>query len=399
MDLDRLKAKLRKFFNFFVAPPKTWRRPNIADILVYDACNSEVLLPCLTGYRIEILHLRGETINVLCLWRAAFTAEFWRGNPIQSYVDAFIRLVQPRLVLTYIDNDPGFYSISKRFATIKTIFVQNGTRGEVGDVFGYLQPSESYHVDYMLVHGRAIGAHYSKFISGNAIAIGSFKNNAVASSSAAADKTILFFSQFSYRPSGDAPFLFEPDGRPVRWDDFHRADMMVLSFLDSWCASNNWQLIVVGRDFKKEGPERDFFASQLRDCRWEYIPRSNVYGSYRLIDAAELVVFIDSTLGYESLARGKRTAAFSCRGWPSNEHAFRFGWPSEMPDSGPFWTNRMDEAEFCRILDYLLVASDHEWERDRQLFSTDLMAYDPGNSLFRSITSELLGRPAPPKAG
>ena len=317
-------------------------------------------------------------------------AEFWRGNPIQAYVDVFIRIVEPRLILTYIDNDPGFYTISSRFENVTTMFVQNGTRGEVGDVFGYLKPSDRYHVDYMLVHGAAIGLHFNKFVSGNVVPVGSVKNNAIANTGQMAKKTILFFSQFSYRPVGDAPFLFENDGKPISWSDFYEADIQVVSFLDRWCDENGWQLIICGRDFKSHGTEKDFFATYLKSCEWEYIPRSDVYGPYQLIDSAELAVFIDSTLGYEAIARGKRTAALSCRGWPANRYPFRFGWPASMPDSGPFWTNEIDVEEFRRILQYLLTVSGAVWESDRERYTAALMAYDPGNSRLCSITQELL---------
>jgi surface carbohydrate biosynthesis protein len=391
MNLDRLKAKLKKFYDFFLVPPKTWGRPNKADILIYDACNAEALQPYLAAYQLETLHLRGESISGHCLIKAMLVAEFWRGNPIQAYVDAFIRIVAPRLILTYIDNDPGFYTISNRFENITTMLVQNGTRGEVGDVFGYLKPSDRYHVDYMLVHGAAIGQHYNKFVSGNVVPIGSVKNNAVMNTGQIAGKKILFFSQFSCQPVGDAPFLFEKDGRPISWVNFYQADMKVVSFLDQWCYENDWQLIVCGRSFRSQGPEKVFYASYLRSCKWEYIPRSDIYGSYRLMDSADLAVFIDSTLGYEALARGKRTAALSCRGWPANRHPFKFGWPASRPDSGPFWTNEIDTEEFRRILRYLLTVSDAVWESDRAQYTADLMAYDSGNSRLRLIMQELLG--------
>ena len=38
----------------------------------------------------------------------------------------------------------------------------------------------------------------------------------------------------------------------------------------------------------------------------------DIYGCYNLFDAAYVVVFIDSTLGFEALGRGNKTASFSC---------------------------------------------------------------------------------------
>jgi surface carbohydrate biosynthesis protein len=390
MNFDRLKAKLKKFYELFVAPPKIWGRPNNADILIYDACNAEVLRPYLAAYRLEILHLRGESINGLCLFRAMLAAEFWRSDPIQAYVDAFIRIVKPKLILTYIDNDPGFYTISNRFENVTTMFVQNGTRGEVGDVFSYLKPSDRYHVDYMLVHGMAIGQHYKRFVSGHILPIGSAKNNIVGKYGKPAPRTMLFISQYSPKPVGDTPFLFESDGKPIYWNDFYYTDISVVTFLGKWCRENEWKLIVCGRDFRPIGPEKEFFSHLLRLCNWEYIPRSDVFASYRLIDSSELVVSIDSTLGYEALARGKRTAVLSCRGWPKNRHPFRFGWPEKMPHSGLFWTNDFNLKEFRRILDYLRMVTDFEWEHDRKRAMEHLMVYDFENTQFSSTVREIL---------
>ena len=158
-------------------PPKEWKLPNKADLLIYDAEGTEALIPFVKNYKYEIMSVRGESINIPCLIRALVNPAFWMGDSLKAYMDAYISIVTPKVILTFIDNDFRFYEISNRFPDIKTIFIQNGRRAELRDIFGQISSNINYHVDYMLVFGEAVGKEYLKFITGRAIPIGSLKNN------------------------------------------------------------------------------------------------------------------------------------------------------------------------------------------------------------------------------
>ena len=105
------------------------------------------------------------------------------------------------------------------------------------------------------------------------------------------------------------------------------------------------------------------------------------------------MVFIDSTLGYESICRGKKTAALSCRGASLLSVSANFGWPTELPNNGPFWTNDQDETQFQRVMDYLNTVSDQEWEQTCQKYTNKLMDFDPGNTRFVALLDQLLPIP------
>ena len=141
---------------------------------------------------------------------------------------------------------------------------------------------------------------------------------------------------------------------------------------------------------EKTGPEIDFFEAILSGCSWEYIPKIGLNSSYKLVDAAEIVVGIDSTLVYESIGRGKKTASFFCRGINLNNESRTFGWPADLPKNGPFWTNDQDETQFQRIMDYLNTVSDEDWEHTRQKYVSELMEFDPGNTRFIELLDQLL---------
>jgi len=391
MRFNQIISKLQNFNTFIIRPPKCWKRPKKSDVLIYDVSGSELLMQYLSLYSMEFLHIRFESVNVLCLIRAVFSISFWRGQPIQAYTDAYIRFVSPKVIITFIDNDPVFYTISSRFGFAKTVFVQNGTRSEIGDVFGHLEKNPKYHVDYMLVHGEAIGKQYQKFISGITIPTGSLKNNHIKILSDQCIGTVLFISQFRDKPENNAPFMMRSDGVPIDWSWFYAAEVKVLDFLGRWCLKNNKLLKVCARKKGMGGAENQFFSECLKNYNWEYIPQSESYNSYQLIDKSELVVFLDSTLGYESLARGKKTACFACRATYLNIDDTKFGWPAMLPDNGPFWTNDSDENEFQRVMDYLNAVSPKEWEQTRHRYAFSLMELNPGNTKFISLFKDLLG--------
>ena len=67
----------------------------------------------------------------------------------------------------------------------------------------------------------------------------------------------------------------------------------------------------------------------------------------------------------------------------------KFGWPKNLPDSGPFWTNCDDEGEFERVLEYVTCASDAGWAKMRKEYVSDLLEYDPGNTRIRALFRKL----------
>ncbi len=391
MVFSRLKSKIHAFYINFIEPPKVWSLPEKSDVLIFDASGTELLAPYLNKYNYSVMATRRESLNVSCFLRAALSLSFWKGNLKNAYFDSYIHAVSPKLVITFVDNNSAFYCISKRFPDIKTIFLQNGIRGEKGDVFEYLKKSENYHVDYMFVMGNAIGKRYNKYISGSILPNGSLKNNHVNYKYVEPDGSILFISQYRDKPKNNEPFLTGIDNNSFYYDQFYSAEAIVLKFLAKWCIDHNKFLKIAGVSLENIEQEIAFFESFLSGCGWEYIPRSDQYSSYRSVDAAEIVVFIDSTLGYEAAARGKKTASFSCRGVNLNSEATRFGWPADIANNGPFWSSDQDEMQFLRVMDYLNTVCTKEWEQTRKCYMSEIMEFDPGNTRLVALLDQLLG--------
>ncbi|PJZ43112.1 hypothetical protein CH370_01390 [Leptospira kmetyi] len=387
----KIVNKIRNQFLFFFKSEKEWTFPKKSDLVFYDFVGYEAFESYIQVYNPTILYIRGEKLNV-----PIFLAAFFKGNiGLQGYINEFIRSVKPKLVLTYIDNNPKFYELKKSHPDIITMFVQNGFRGEIGDVFGYLTPQENYNVDYMLTLGVDIGEKYSGYIRGKSVSIGSFKNNKVPkkkSNPVSKINSILFISQYIKRPENEKePFYVEANGSVYYWEQFYETELILLPFLKRYCLEKNLSIKVCGRTKKNDPDEFNFYKNYFDGLDWAMTSHESLLSSYELIDSAPVTVFVDSTLGYEALARGKKSAAFTSRCRSLKNDSYRFGWPGKLRDNGPFWTNDLDVKAFKRVLDHTIETSEELWQVElKESGFARVVDFDPNNSRFRDLLDQIL---------
>lgn len=383
--LKKLLNLFRRYFEFLFLSKKQWVLPKKNQLLFFDRIGYEVFEADLARYQPTVLDVRGEVLNI-----PIFILSLLKGS-WKNYTETFIQYVHPKLIITFIDNNPKFYELKSKLPWVTTMFVQNGFRGEIGDIFGYLQKKESYFVDYMVTFGSDIGKKYAQYIKGTAFPIGSFKNNKTSvRNTNVSKKKLLFISQF-ITPSSNLsePFFSEQDGSKYYWDQFYEAEYILLPFLKGYCLRNDLSLRVCGRSKKENQEEVLFYKSFFDGIDWSMTSNENT--SYEVIDSYELIVFVDSTLGYEALARGKKAAAFPVRCKSLQNDSYRFGWPGNFSETGSYWTNSMDTSHFGKVLDYLRTVSDEDWKAEltKSNFS-NLMQFDPGNSKFIKLVDQIL---------
>jgi surface carbohydrate biosynthesis protein len=384
--------KLWHYFCYFFQAKKFWAWPQHSKVLIYDAANSEILLEYLNPWNPEILHVRGEQINMPVFLESFFK----KGRFRDSYIDCFIKKVRPHLIITIVDNNPLFYAISQRHPDVKTLFIQNGLRSYHCDVFKNLDMFNSdtkstFFVDYMLTFGSTIGESYSRYIKGDNIPIGSIKNNFMPKESSPQSGTILFVSVWKKskgRWFGDTFSSFE--------DFWTRPDKLVIQCLMKYAKEKNKRLVIALRcqhDNDLLSQEKNYFKG-IMGVEPEFLQTSGLYTIYPIIDSAEVVVSLSSTLRYESIARCKKTAVFSVRGTLQGISDWNYGWPADFSDEGLFWTNKPDPEIFVRILDYLFEVSDEQWKEDVESTNfSSIMKYDHGNTILQSILEKELGPP------
>lgn len=386
----RRAKKIWLFLKYFLLVKEmTWRNPRRSEVLIFDALGQELLMEYFGPWNPEILHVRGEKINL----RALSSSLFRRGKKFDAYVDYIVEKVRPRLIVTFADNNPQFYSLSLRHPHVTTLFLQNGIRGFYGDIFEILDANPSkpcMKVDYMMTFGKRIGAEYTRHIQGLPIPMGSIKNNRFPKSRDKISNNIAFVSQ--YRNMKGIVMGGEFYSRQAF---FERADRLVLTFLLKYAERHAKTLFIVPScGYLKDSTlqkEKTYYDTLLKHS-FEYSEWHWQGSSYDAADTADVVVSIDSTFAYESAARGNKTAIFPIRSELLGVIGLSYGWPGRYPDEGVFWTNRPDPAAFERILDHLFSISDEQWrvELSRSGFA-DIMTYDPGNTILQSVLLKELG--------
>ncbi len=390
--LSRFHFKLHVLFkclSYFSKSAIIFKPPSQANILVYDSTNKEMLKQTFGEHDYHFLDVRGESINVLCLLQSFFC----KGNRKEAYIDIYIKHVNPKVVLTYIDNNIYFYKIKSRHPMVHTIFLQNGLRSYYGDVFEHLDKLPSkyrslFHVDTMLVYGDFIGAKYKEYISGNTFVVGSAKNNNALSlpNQSKDQNTIVFISQYCSTEMNIAGRRYSPD-------EYHlESDRFVIKLLTDYLQNKSKHLIIIKR-YPPESPnglmEDNYFNSMI-DQRLHFFYPSSTFTSYQATDSAHVSITIDSTLGYESLARGNRAVFFSVRSHFTGLNGFEFAWPGNLPEIGFCWSNIPDKKACFHCLDFAFTSSDTEWNNAiKNLELRKIMGYDPSNNNSQRIISSL----------
>ena len=366
-----------------------WRLtpPKSSKVLLYFKTGADVIAPYFKPNEFQILDLRESEVN---LW-VAFKCLINRDLSAQNYARQFIKKVQPKLVLTFIDNYPPFYALKQDFPEIKTLLIQNGYRSDRGDLFGLLATEYSKQqnmVDQLFVFGEAVGSKYRQHISGNVTVHGSFKNNSVLLTQAP-EKTVAYIS--TYRPRVSRSFVVPESSpeSPITYGEVIARRETAILWLANYCAEKNRLLKIIGKD-ENVAAEEDYYKGLLHEFEFEFVGKKSSETSYEAIDKSEIVVFTSSTLGYESLARGKKTAAIMLDAQLIKADALKFGWPADLADEGKFWTHQLSQQRIYEIMDYLINTTDAEWNETRLEAIKDVIEFDPGNSKFVSVIDSIL---------
>ena len=106
-------------------------RPTKYKILFYDNVNSSLIKKRLHEKDYSTLHVRGEKLNIMVLIKMFLNFKF----NFKNYIYYYIKCVQPKIVITCIDNDYNFYTLKEKFPRIIFIAIQGGYRGQHNDFF------------------------------------------------------------------------------------------------------------------------------------------------------------------------------------------------------------------------------------------------------------------------
>lgn len=364
--INRLK-KLIKARYYYSIPKKS-------KILFFDGNNIEIVKKQFKKNDYEILNVRGEKLNMNIILKMLLNFKF----SLKYYIYLYIKAVKPKIVITFTDNSIFFYQFKKFFPKIKFIAIQNGYRRKNIDVFEKLKkirnPKKKLQADHIFTFGQSTSLEYSKYIDAKNIVLGSFRNNLVPTSKIFNNKkSILFISQFRKAD--------------INKPDYYCTERKLLPIVANFCQINNLSLSILGTEFD-DVDERRYFNEILSKFKFNFIKKKSPLSNYKIVDKFSLIVFIDSTLGYEAFARNRKIAVFSTRKINFNHEVGTFGWPKYIKKNGFFYSNKISEKEVFRVLKNVFFINNSNWKKKSSKIMDGVISYNLKNKKFFEIVNK-----------
>jgi len=353
--------------------------PKKKNIIVWDKHSERFSKKIFDEDDIVFLCSRREEIYLIIFLKMLLKGKI---RKIDYYLE-FIKAVNPKIVVTFIDANLMFYKLGKHL-NIPTAFIQSGTRSSFDDIFEKLEKlnnneTKDFKVDMMFVFSDAVGKKYSNFISGNYIKVGSVTSNDIIKTPSKNQK-LIYISNFRTTHLDKEKKIF----KELTWPDILKTEELLLKFLHSYCIKNNLDFCVLGKYLDdRKNIEYDYYNKLIGKKNWSFIENNESRDTYKIIDQSKMVTGTVSTLMLESLARYNKTIFFGIRPdvYPINTEFF--GHLSCQSEVGPFWVNKVDLKIFEETMDNVKNMEKEEWIKTLNFYKDELTTYDYGNKILK----------------
>ena len=356
-----------------------FKKPEKKLFLIIDGRKKNLLFRYIDKKKCNTLYTRGEFINLYVLFISLFT--FNHRNFYFNYLNTYIRLSKPKYCITLNHPKIYFYKLKKIHKNLITISFQNGhvNLTDKNSFFRDLKKEKknSLSADFIFSQNNFFTKNlFSKFIKSKYICIGSFKNNFFykRKKNQNKKKIIYFISQFRM------PQSIKKMG--YTYKEFYITEYKILPKILNFAQKNGYSFEILGSEWNPL-EEKNFYNKILMSNNWTYHKKSKNNGSYYKTDKASINVFVDSNLGFESLARGNKTISINFKKKINpmyNKFGFNF-----LKDKGKFWTNTDSNKELNRLMNYAKNVSLINWKKDNTKIIKKIMEYDPNNKEFQKI--------------
>lgn len=345
-------------------------KPKKKKYLIFDRNGSEILRKYVLRKRkklIEIMDIRYESINIYVLIYTLlknlsfFKTKAFIKNLKNYYIVNYIKLVSPKVVLTYIDNNLLFYRLKDHYPYAKYISFQNAMRGSrfFLDLKNYAKKYK-LKCDFLFVFGENLKKKISNLIDAKIFAFGNILNNYLLKKKKVFKKSILYIGS----------------------RELQEIDIFFLNILKRFCIKNNIQLFILLKSPKfvrsSRGVSRlpqDKKNEIIKKLNFKKIIFTNIEKKYIAINSAELIVFSSSTLGYEAFSKNKKIICLYYKKKLFKRPYLKFGFPGNYKAKGKFWSNSQNKDEIFKMISKIYFMKEKKWndicKKYRNLFSFD----------------------------
>lgn len=383
------------FLNILFFSKKNFKKPARREIAIFDGDLSYLLLKYLKKDNVNIIYnrfaqriCRDCEINIFILLKNFLLLKF----SIKDYVETYIKFTQPKILMTLNDNNLFFYKIKNQNMT--KIAIQISYRSTQKDIFANPKQlmSNGYNCDYFLVYNNHIGKMYKKYFKGKPIQIGSFRSNFNTKKKTKKKIDILYISSFKNETDDD--FFIKEE--KITYGLLRKKEYELIENIKRYLLNNKGKkFTVLGCKKTTMILEKTKWDKIMGSVPYRFIPQKLNRKTYSIVDSAKIVISLDSSLGYEALARKNVVGFFSLRPNKYPTNSSNFGWPEKkITSKGPFWTNSASYTEVKRILNNAQKINPSIFFNKPKIkkFINGQIIYDSNNKLFSTLINNILNK-------
>lgn len=354
------------------------KKPKQADVLVYDLNSFPSAKILFEGYDLSVMCVRYEEVNLFIFFKSLLSNPF---KIKENYIKNYFKYVNPKLIYSSIDNNPGFYKLKNFLNNVKIMSDQKAIRDPV--FFESLKKDkDNLSCDISFVFNNYEKGELSKYVKSNFYLSGPNYNNSLPLLKKYETNNVIFVSGKLETPNVD---------------NYEYERKIFLNLL-RYCEENSLKLSFKEKNgfydhkfsinSQSDLKNREFFFKKYfgNSNKWSFIPydldkKSKLFKE--LYCESSLIIFTDSTLGYEFLSRGFKCVSFT-DSFPiyRQEHLFE--------KKGLFWTNSTDFNEMKNLIDKIKNMENIEWEKIYKKYSKELLPYDENSKYKKSIIKKYL---------
>ena len=358
----------------------SWKMPKPVQVVIWDEEGARFLIEALEPMTYHVLRVRKFAIYLhpLIVWRTVIGV-LTRRTTLYGIV---IEYCKPKTVVTFIDNDSRFHRLASSFPDTPFIAIQNGVRCPTqSDAARYLGPPTKYDSiqwcwgQNEIESYAALGHRFKKVT-----AVGSLRNDlfyrtiqdSKNSRSEGESFDVVLISQFRRQILESHPLQ--------ALVEYEKLVCALASYFSAHDGLRACVAMVTGTGHPDHGQEKRFHNLRLGDLV-TLIPRSeDLISGYLLTEQSDVVVSSSSALGFESLARGRKT--LMC----SSLYSDAFADQTFSPD----WTLfSMDQEIFDKTMTNLLAITRENFV-SRNSDSTNYFMIPPHENSVSTLIKDLL---------
>lgn len=357
-----------------------------AEILIISSDTATELAAHFPQRHVYVLDIESRTYFVRALISCFLRANF----NFPGYIATVINQSGADLAISLQDNLLALFKVKPMLRRARIALVQNGQRAVRGDLEGELaeRASGSLSVDYYFAFNEAYAERMRTFVNANVVVIGSFRSNST-DKAAAKRQGVSLISTYNPEVPHSKVLTETSSNKSITYQMILDARVAVVRAVADFCAVNGFDFSICGkRSDELALAEEQYYRTILAETDFTYHSRTSYGTNYQTCDLSSIVVSTGSTLGYESLGRGNRTAFFRPDFHMLQDESLRFGWPLDIPEEGTFWSTSSSPSRVFEVLTFLSDVNEPDWAQSLAQFKFVIPALDEGNSVLVRTLSE-----------